>query len=104
MPNSSSNTVVVLAAIGMLTAHITDVHQLVIDCFELILFFVFLLLAAAIVVGIIITVLCLIIISSYYKKRKMTCSQQNNKVLSVSILFLGCTVVSLIPIFTVSIH
>ncbi len=103
MPNSSSNTVVVLAAIGMLTAHITDV-QLVIDCFELILFFVFLLLAAAIVVGIIITVLCLIIISSYYKKRKMTCSQQNNKVLSVSILFLGCTVVSLIPIFTVSIH
>ena len=85
MPSISSNTVVVLAAIGMLTAHITDVHQLVIDCFELILFFVFLLLAAAIVVGIIL-VLCLIIVPCYYKKRKMTCRQQN-KVLTVSIHF-----------------
>ena len=33
----------------MLTAHITNIHQLVIDCFDLTVFLVFLLLAAAIV-------------------------------------------------------
>ena len=64
----------------MLTAHITNIHQLVIDCFDLTVFLVFLLLAVAIfVVGTLITLVLFLII---YLKRKMA-SRHQNKVLTV---------------------
>ena len=69
----------------MLTANI---HQLVIDCFDLTVFLVFLLLAAAVVFVVTLITLTILFLIIYLKKRKMA-SRHQNKVLTVSIHFFG---------------